>query len=637
MKKRLTALAIVLALVLTLTACGGNYPAGTESTVSPESAAPETESTPAPDAAVTESAVVADGAGTLSVCLVANPEKLDPAIIPSTDEGTLLLHLFSGLARWEEDDNGNLIIVPDAAVELPEGVQNDDGTATYTYTLREGLVWSDGQPVTANDFVFGWQRAASTELASDYSYIYAVVDGYDEMWETDDDGNYVNPDAKLNARALDDRTVEITLNNAVPYWNELLAFPVFFPVREDVAANENWASDTSAYVCNGAYTIGEWDHDSVIALTKNPNYHDADRVTIETIRFFIYADAYDQLEKYKNGELDFIFDVPGDEISAMKEQYPDELNIVGQIATFFICWNVNEDFLPADSGLTGAEAEEARAEIRRAVGLLLDRSYLVEEVTRGGQAPASSFVAMGISDYDGSEFYKNAGYNRGFYGYYDVSAGAFRSNADAAMETLKKYYDYDEASGKLTNFPSMVYIDVNGDAFRAIAEYFQHALGDAGIPLDMEAVDWDTLVETQREGKYTLGRNAWAADYNDPICFLDMWTTDSGWNNIHFGQQAHKDMALYSLDLTPYGLDTKVENGTWAETYDVLIDAIKHCTNDENRYAMMHCAEDLLMSTGCVTPIYFYTSVFMLNSSIKGLISTPLCNELFMYCTVEGE
>ena len=130
MKKRLTALAIVLALVLTLTACGGNYTAGTESTVSPESAAPETESTPAPDAAVTESAVVADSAGTLSVSLVANPEKLDPAIIPSTDEGTLLLHLFSGLARWEEDDNGNLIIVPDAAVELPEGVHNDDGAAT---------------------------------------------------------------------------------------------------------------------------------------------------------------------------------------------------------------------------------------------------------------------------------------------------------------------------------------------------------------------------------------------------------------------------------------------------------------------------------------------------------------------------
>ncbi|MBR6258971.1 MAG: peptide ABC transporter substrate-binding protein [Oscillospiraceae bacterium] len=630
MKKKLTALALALALALGLAACGGN-----ESTVSPDSAAAGTESTAAPEAAsaVTDSAAAADAAS-MDVCGPEEPDALDPAVSSSTDDETLLLHLFSGLAKWEEDDNGVLKVVPDSAVELPEGVQNDDGTATYTYTLRDGLAWSDGQPVTASDFVFGWQRAASTELDSDYSYMYAVVDGYEEMWETDDDGSYVNPDAKLNARALDDKTVEITLNNAVPYWNELLAFPVFFPVREDIVADKDWTLDPSNYICNGAYTISEWDHDNLMTLTKNPYYHDADSVKMETIRFSLCDDARESLEKFKNGSADFIFYVPNDEVSTLKEQYPDELMIEGQTGTLFICWNINEDILPADSGLTGAEAELARAEIRRAVGLLLDRSYLVEEVILGGQAPASSFVSMGISDYDGSEFYKNAGRSSGFEGYYDVSADAFRSNVDTAMETLKKYYDYDEASGKLTDFPSMVYV-YTGESHKAIAEYFRSALGDAGIPLEIEEQDWKTITENQKEGKYTLGRNAWAADYNDPICFLDMWASDSGWNYVHFGQQAHKDLAVYSLDLTPYGLDTKVENGTWAETYDVLIDAIKSCTDDENRYAMMHCAEDILMSTGCITPINYYTNVFMMNSSVKGLISTPLGFKLFTYCTVE--
>ena len=130
-----------------------------------------------------------------------------------------------------------------------------------TYTLRDGLKWSDGKDVTANDFEFAWNRAASTALAADYGYMFEVVKGYAEIWESkdsdklDEEGNpipeFINPDAKLAVKALDAKTLEVTLNNSVAYWNELLAFPCYYPVREDVVANESWSTDPSTYVCNG--------------------------------------------------------------------------------------------------------------------------------------------------------------------------------------------------------------------------------------------------------------------------------------------------------------------------------------------------------------------------------------------------
>lgn len=614
MKKKLAALALVFALSLSLAACGGST---TETT--------DTETT-------TEGA-----ANSIAVCLLSEPDTMDPALNSAVDGATMLAHLFSGLSKWSQADNGELEIVADAAEELTEGVVNDDGTVTYTYTLRDGLTWSDGQPVTAGDYVFAWQRAASTDLAADYGYMFEVVDGYNDIWETDADGNYVNPDAQLNVQALDDKTIQVTLSNAIPYWNELLAFPTYFPVREDVVENESWATDPSTYVCNGMYTISDWTHNSVITMTKNPNHPDADEVTMETIQFFLSDDYNNMLSNFKNGTWAFIDEVPTNEISTLKTDYPDEFQVVGQIGTYYACWNINEDILPAGSDLTGVEAEQAKAEIRQAVGLLLDRNYIVEEIAQGGQLPASSFVAMGMTDADGSQFYKNAGDNAGFDGYYDVSAEALQANYDQAMETLKKYYTFDEATGKFTDFPSMTYLYNTSELHKAIGEYIQSALDGVGITLSLENQEWNTFLNTRKAGNYSMARNGWLADYNDPICFLDMWTTVSGNNDIQFGRDDHADLAMYSLDLTPYGLDTKVDNGTWSETYDVLISAIKTCTDDANRYAMMHVAEDMLMSTGCITPIFFYTDLFMLDDSIDGFFSNPLGFKYFMYCTVSAE
>ena len=268
-----------------------------------------------------------DNLDTLNVCIASEPDTLDPAANSAVDGATMLAHLFSGLAKWSEDENGNLQIVPDAATDLPEGVENEDGTVTYTYTLRD-MTWSDGQPVTAKDYEFAWKRAANEENAFDYGYMFENVVGYPN---------------DLAVTALDDKTLEVTIANQVAYWNELLAFPTFFPVREDVVANEGWNTDPSTYVCNGMYTMDSWEHNSVITLKKNENHPDAAEVTMPTLKFYLSDDANNMLTNFKNGEWKLIDDVPTNEMAALKQDYPDEFVVAGQIGTYYVCWNINED------------------------------------------------------------------------------------------------------------------------------------------------------------------------------------------------------------------------------------------------------------------------------------------------------
>ncbi|MBQ8002211.1 MAG: peptide ABC transporter substrate-binding protein [Clostridia bacterium] len=595
-------LAVILActFVLSMAACGGN-----------DNATDPTGTTPVQS---------------LAVCLASEPDTLDPALNASVDGATMVAHLFSALAKWAQDDDGNLVIVPECAEELVEGVENEDGTITYTYTLKEGLMWSDGQPLTAADFVFSWNRAAAPATAADYCYMFDVIKGYKEV-EAEEEG------ASLAVEAIDERTLQVTLYNKVNYWNELLAFPTYMPVREDVVANEAWATAPSTYVCNGPYTITAWEHDSVITLTKNENYYDAASVTMPEIKCYLSDDANNMLTNFKNGSWLLIDDVPTAEIPALKTQYPEEFVVAGQLGTYFVCWNVNETLLPADTTLTGAEKEAAQAEIRNALGLLLDRNYIVEAISQAGEMPASTFVGSGLTDADGTEYIQNAGSSEDYTGYFDVNA--VEENFAAAVEVLKKYYAFDEATGMFTNAPSLTYIYNTNDAHQAIGEYIQGAFAGIGFTLNLENQEWNTFLNTRNAGDFSVARHGWVADYNDPITFLDMWITSSGNNDAQLGKGAHADFKGYSIDLTPFGYDVVVENGTWAETYDVIIAHVKSCGDIETRYALMHYAEDLLMSTGCINPVYYYTDIYMINSSVKGFYSNPLGYKYFMYTTVE--
>ena len=372
-----------------------------------------------------DATTLSDGGTVLPVCIASEPDNIDPAFNSAVDGATLDSHLFMGLARLDEV-GGKQVYVPGCAKELVEGTENADGTITYVYTLKDGMTWSDGQPVKASDFEFAWKRAAAEETGTDYGYMFEPVKGYpnDLAVVADDDAN----------------TLTVTLNNLTPYWNELLAFPTFFPVRKDVVANEAWATDPSTFVCNGPYKMTGWEHNSKITLEKRDDFFDAKRITMPTIEFYLSDDDNAMLSNYKNGDWLMIDSVPNAEIKTLEKEYPTEYRVGGQLGTYYICWNVNADLLGEkgkDMDVATYQAEQAK--VRNAFSLLLDRNYVVEEIGQAGQIPASSFVALGLTEPDGSEFYKNAGHNS-FTGYYDVSAAAYEGNCAAAMEVINTYF-----------------------------------------------------------------------------------------------------------------------------------------------------------------------------------------------------
>ena len=376
-----------------------------------------------------------EGKNSIDICLAAEPYTLDPALYYEVDCATMISNLFSGLAKWAQDEEGNLVIEADLAKELTKGVVNADGSVTYTYTLKDGLKWSNGDALTAEHVVNSWKRAASSELYADYGYMFEVIKGYGEdAW-----GN--GKGETLAVEATDNKTIVVTLTEDVPYWNELLAFPTYYPIHPSAHYNKSWATDPSTYISNGAYKMTAWKHGNLITLEKNEYYHDADSVTMPKINCHLSNNTNAMLNKFKNGNWVLIDDVPYYEIENLKKNYPNEFVVAGQMGTYYACWNVNENILPAESKLEGVEAEKAQAEIRKAIGLLFDRNYIVEEIAQGGQVPASSFVAMGMTNPDGTEFYKTANSTTdNFDGYYDVSAEAFEANVAAAMEVLNKYY-----------------------------------------------------------------------------------------------------------------------------------------------------------------------------------------------------
>ena len=569
-------------------------------------------------------------ADTISVCIASEPETMDPARNSTVDGGTMTLHLFSGLAKWDSDKDGKAVLKADLAEKLVDPVANEDGTYTYTYKIRKGAKWSDGKPVTAHDFVFAWNRAVSRELAADYSNMFRLIKGYDDIWPGE--GKEPVAGAKLDVTAVDDNTLQVVVKNKVSYWNELLAFPTYLPVREDVVSDESWATSPEKYVSNGAYKLKEWKHNSLIVLEKNENYIDKKDITMKTIKFYLSDDTNNMLTNFKNGDWQMIDSMPSNEMDSLKKEYKDEYHVADQLGTYYMGWNINKRILPEDSTLTGVEAEKAQAEIRKAIGLMIDRNYIVNEIGKADQIPASSFVAKALKDSDGKSFASHAGNSKDYEGYYDVSSKAVKSNYKKAVDILKKYYKYDEKTGKFTNVPTLTYLYNTDDAHKAIGEYVQSTLANAGIKLQLENQEWATFLTTRKAGDFTIARNGWVADYNDPTTFLEMWQTHSGNNDMQFGKGEHQNLGMYDLDLTKFGKDVNVKNGTWAQTYDVLIDTIKTTPDDKARYQMMHMAEDMIMSTGCITPLYHYTDPYLLASDVEGFYKSPLGFSFFWHC-----
>ncbi len=589
--KKFLSMMLVVVMVFALVACTGTTTPSTTTGGADTTTAAPVEQTP----------TTSTGGMTLNVG--AYPDTIDPALNSAVDGATYIIHNFVGLVGY--DKTGAL--APMCAAEIPTAVVAEDGKTTYTFTLRDDLKWSDGSALTAEDFVYSWKRAADPATAADYGYMFDVIDGYAE-------GN-------LNVTAVDAKTLQVVLTTNVPYFMELCAFPTYMPVKKDVveANGEAWATKAETYIGNGAYKVTSFTQAELV-LEKNENYWDADSIVSDKITFAFNDDDSSLLANYKNGSYLFIDSVPQDEIATLEKEYPNEYFVEGQLGTYYVSFNVNDKAL---EGFT----EEEKADIRHALGLMIERNYVCTDIGQAGQVPAAGFVAMGLTDADGkTQYIDKNGVNRDGKGYYSVNVDDYAANCEEAVKLLEGVA---ASSGKFTvkdgvveGFPTLTYITNEGTGHEAVAAYLQATWGQYGFTINVETQEWATFLNTRKNGDYSVARNGWLGDYNDPISFLDMWITESGNNDSQFGKDAHATYAGY-------------DGKTWAESYDAIIARVKASSDPEVRFELMHQAEDILMQTGAICPIYYYTDIYMCSQKIDGFFSSPLGYKFFMYASVK--
>lgn len=581
--KKILSLALASTMVLSLAACGGG------STSTPTTAA-ETTTAAAADADTTGETTAAEAesegaegettsnGNNIAVCLASEPQTIDPALNSAVDGAIMVNHFFEGLVKWVDDGEGNAMTAPGQA-ESWEKVVNDDGTVTYTMKLRDGIKWSDGKEVTAGDFEYSWKRLANPETAADYCYMIDMVQNYAGIANSESD-----PDT-LGIKAIDDKTLEIVLSYDCPYFEEIMAFPATFPVRQDlVEGNDEWTYDVATYVSNGPYKMKEWSHNAYILAEKNENYYDFANLGPDTIRFTLLDDANAILAAYKSGELDFIEELPPDEMANYLAS--GELTVADYIGTYYVCFNTEDEVF-------------SNPLIRKAFSLAIDRNYIVENVSQAGEVPATGYVPAGVNDAagPGSDDFRTVGGE-----YYSVAEEDYEKNCEEARALLAEA-GYPNGEG----FPTVEYMYNTNDKHKAIGEALQNMWQEQlGVTVNLSNQDWNVFLESRKQGDYQIARNGWIADYNDPCSFLDMWYTGGGNNDA---QYSNKD-------------------------YDAKIDAAKATAVQEERMKAFHEAEDILIEQDNVlAPVYFYTQPYMIKDDIQGMYYTPLGYFFFGYTT----
>ncbi|NLN45585.1 MAG: peptide ABC transporter substrate-binding protein [Clostridiaceae bacterium] len=510
----------------------------------------------------------------LSVCVGSEPDSSDPAYNEAVDGATLLIHAFSGICKLDKDGMPQ----PDAAKEIKI---SEDGL-TYTITLRDGLKWSDGKDLVAEDFIYAWKRAIDPVNATSYGYMLENITGVADVYYADPEVDVYDVDA-IGAKAIDAKTIEITLPSAAPYFMEILAFPPLFPVRKDIVeSDEAWSTKPETYITNGPYKMKAWDHDAQIVFEKNEYYHDKDAILPETIKFVLMDDDNAILAAYQNGTIMLADSVPNDEIDNLRDN--DEFFIAGQLGTYFVCFNTEKE--PFDD-----------MRVRKALSLVIDRNFIVEQIGKAGQEPATAYVATGLTDGDPTKEFRDVGGD-----YYSVAKEDYQANCDEARQLLA---DAGYANGE--GFPKFEYLLNTSTGHKLIAEALQNMWKtELGIDCTIAEQEWGVFLNTRQNGEYEVARHGWLADYNDPISFLDMWVTGGGNNDAQWSN---------------------------AE-YDALISGVKTSSDRTKRYADMHAAEDILMEEMPVSPIYYYVDIYMKSAKLEGFYSSPLGYKYFMYCSV---
>lgn len=456
---------------------------------------------------------------TLNINLASEPDKLDPALSSSVDGACLAIAAFGGLYTYNAEGQ----LTPDFA----EGYTVSEDGMKYVFTMKDGLKWSNGDPLTAKDFEYSWKRAAATETAADYSYMFNVIKGY--------------PDELAVAASDDGKTLTVEMSSPCTYFLDLAAFPAFFAVHQasvESAAGYKaedgsllnpgaWATE-AGYVCSGPYMLTEWKHNESMTYTKNPNWYNADQVKMETLQFMLSADDTAIYAAYQAGDLDFIDTVPTDLIATLKEN--PEFYLVPNLGTYYVCFNVK-------SPLFDGKTVEQAAAMRLALSKLVDREYINDTVDQTGRLAANTFIPAGMMDGNGGVFKANDD----AYTYPVADAEGYYStevDVEGAIELLKSAgYKFGDDGMLSAETPISFEFITNESSYHVgVAECLQQDFAAVGINMTIRTCDWNVFLNDRKNGNYDIARNGWVADFNDPINMLEMWETNSGNNDVQFGR-----------------------------------------------------------------------------------------------------
>ncbi|HWI63192.1 MAG TPA: peptide ABC transporter substrate-binding protein [Symbiobacteriaceae bacterium] len=519
-----------------------------------------------------------------------DPKTLDPNVSTGAPESNVQLALFEGLMRLDKDGKA----VPGIAASVEE----KDGGLTYVFKLRDAK-WSNGDAITAEDFVWTWKRTLDPMLASEYAYQLYYVKGAEKantipVNELEADGktekkgadgkpvarkpedikkDFEAAFAQVGVKAVDAKTLEVKLEAPTPFFLSLTAFHTLYPVhRKSVeSAPTDWFRKKETLVSNGPFKLVSWTPKDKVIVEKNPNYYDAAKVKLDKIEYYLIENESTATQMFESGQLDMVESgVNNAELDRLRKDQKDSLQILPDLAVYFYRFNVTK-------------APFNNANVRKALAMAIDRKAIVENITKAGQKPAFSLTPAGIPDVTGD---------------YRANGGDYFKEDVAAAKKLLADAGFPDGKG----FPKASIMYNTSEAHKRIAEAVQEMWKkNLGITVELENVEWGVYLDRQSKLDYTLARAGWIGDYIDPMTFVDMWVTGGGNNNT----------------------------GWTNKKFDDLVKTAKTTTDMKARMTAMHDAEKLMMDEMPIMPIYHYVRVRLFSPKVKGW-SEPLTSGLNM-------
>lgn len=488
--------------------------------------------------------------------LAVEPRTIDPVLNNAVDGSIVIVNIFEGLVRIGFND------APEPGCAESWDV-SDDGT-TWTFHLRDGLKWSDGKPLTSDDFRYGFERLLDSANASPYAYLGYFIKNGEKFFK----GQAKVED--LGIETPDDRTVILHLDYQAPLLLDYLSYHVFYPARRDVVSKDprGWTLNTQPLVCNGPFFVSEWKHNSEMTLLKNPYYWDADNVKIDAVKMVMITDSNTALAAYKSGNVDLINQLPP--LMTPQLLASGEAKVAPTLGTSFSVFNTTRK--PFDD-----------VRVRKAFALAVDRQVLVDKVTMGGQKPAQAFIPFIIPGVDpaGKDFRAEDPTE-----YLPIHADV------AAAQKLLEEAGYPGGKG----FPTVTYVYNGNPTNKAIAEALQAMWKqNLGVTVELSQQEWKVFIDTRVQKNYDIARHAYLVDFFDAASLLDLWISDSFENVVGFNN---------------------------AE-YDALMRDSARQMDRAKRIDDLHKAEKILLENMPVLPLYYYSTPYLLKSRVEGVYLSP--------------